>query len=164
VLTQIADRLHIFGTCRKRLLRRELDMGVKRRGLMLIVMLALCAFSAKVAFCQAGPGKGYAKIPKGAYSVVAEVRAKSGKIEELRAATLPLITLVRSDPKNLVYFFQEDRENPGHFVFFEVFATKEDFEAHNNMPYVKEWFAKLPELAEGGVKTIRMEVQPPQIK
>jgi len=45
-------------------------------------------------------------------------------------------------------------------LFFEVFATKEDFEAHNNMPYVKEWFAKLPDLAEGGVKTTRMEVQP----
>jgi quinol monooxygenase YgiN len=71
-----------------------------------------------------------------------------------------LIHLVRSDPKNLVYFFQEDRERPGHFIFFEVFATKEDFEAHNSKPYVKEWFAKLPELADGGVTTTRMEVQP----
>jgi quinol monooxygenase YgiN len=93
--------------------------------------------------------------------VVAEVRAKSGKREDLRAATLPLISLVRSDPKNLVYFFQEDRENPGHFIFYEVFATKKDFEAHNNMPYVKEWFAKLAGLAEGGVTTTRMEIQPP---
>jgi quinol monooxygenase YgiN len=46
----------------------------------------------------------------------------------------------------------------GHFIFYEVFPTKEDFEAHNNMPYVKEWFSKLPKLAEGDVKT-RMEVQ-----
>jgi quinol monooxygenase YgiN len=75
------------------------------------------------------------------------VKAKSGKREELRAATLSLIARVRNDPKNLVYFFQGDRQNPGHFVFFEVFATKDDFEAHNNMPYVKEWFAKLPALA-----------------
>jgi quinol monooxygenase YgiN len=44
--------------------------------------------------------------------------------------------------------------------FSEVFATKEDFEAHNNMPYVKEWFAKLPELADGGVRTTRPEIQP----
>src|SRR5215475_2100101 len=127
---------------------------------MLIVVVVFCVSSMKIAFGQAGPGKGYGKIPKGAYSVIAEVHAKPGKIEELRAATLPLISLVRSDPKNLVYFFQEDRENPGHFVFFEVFATKEDFEAHNNMPYVKEWLAKLPDLAEGGVKTTRMEIQP----
>jgi quinol monooxygenase YgiN len=127
---------------------------------MSIVVLAFC-FAPIMVIGQTGPGRGYAKIPKGAYSIIAEVHAKSGKREDLRAATLPLIHLVRSDPKNLVYFFQEDRENPGHFIFYEVFATKEDFEAHNNMPYVKEWFAKLPELAESGVKTTKMEIQPP---
>lgn len=127
--------------------------------IFLVLIAALVLFPTKIAFGQAGHG--YAQIPKGAYSVIAEVHAKPGKREELRAATLPLIALVRSDPKNLVYFFQEDRENPGHFIFFEVFRTKEDFEAHNKMPYVKEWFAKLRDLAEGGVKTTRMEVQPP---
>jgi quinol monooxygenase YgiN len=76
----------------------------------------------------------------------------------LREATLPLVELVRGDPKNLVYFLQEDRAKPGHFVFYEVFATEEDFEAHNAMPYVKDWFAKLPTLAEGGVQVMRMEV------
>jgi quinol monooxygenase YgiN len=107
---------------------------------------------------EGGPGKGYAQIPQGAYSVVAEVRAKPGKEAELRAVTLPLIALVRSDPNNLVYFLQEDREAPGHFIFYEVFANQADFDAHNAMPYVKDWFAKLPELADGGVKVMRMEI------
>src|SRR5262245_2387265 len=75
-----------------------------------------------------GPGKGYAQVPQGAYSVVAEVRAKPGKEAELRAATLPLVALVRSDPKNLVYFLQEDREAPGHFIFYEIFADQADFD------------------------------------
>ena len=105
-----------------------------------------------------GPSKGYAQVPKGAFSVVAEVRAKPGKEAELRAITLPLIALVRSDPKNIVYFLQEDREKPGHFIFYEVFANQADFDAHNNMPYVKAWFARLPELAEGGVKAMKMEI------
>jgi Uncharacterized conserved protein len=126
----------------------------------IILVLVFYASAVGSAFGQTGPGHGYEAIPKGAYSIIAEIRAKPGKREELRTATLPLIALVRSDPKNLVYFFQEDREHPGHFVFFEVFATKDDFEAHNNMPYVKEWFAKLPALADGGVTTTRMEVQP----
>jgi len=26
------------------------------------------------------------------------------------------------------------------------------------MPYVEDWFNKLPELAEGGVKVMRMEI------
>jgi quinol monooxygenase YgiN len=122
----------------------------------------LCALAyvagATVASAEDGPGKGYAQVPGGAYSVVAEVRAKPGKEDALRAATLPLIALVRGDPKNLVYFLQEDRESPGHFIFYEIFANQADFEAHNAMPYVKEWFAKLPELAEGGVTVMRMEV------
>jgi len=86
------------------------------------------------------------------------VTAKPGKEEMLREATLPLIAKVRSDPKNLVYFLQEDRAKPGHFIFYEVFASQADFDAHNAMPYVKEWFAKLPELADGGVEVMRMAI------
>jgi quinol monooxygenase YgiN len=100
----------------------------------------------------------YAGIPDGAFSVVAEIRAKPGKEAELRAATLPLIGLVRGDPKNLAYFLQEDRRTPGHFVFFEVFANEADFEAHNAKPYVKAWFAKLPDLAEGTVTATKMRI------
>jgi quinol monooxygenase YgiN len=103
-------------------------------------------------------GVRYDAIPEGAYSVVAEVQARPGKAQALREATLPLVALVRSDPKNLVYFFQEDRERPGHFTFYEIFATRADFEAHNAMPYVQTWFDGLPDLAEGGVKVTRMEI------
>ncbi|WP_044559930.1 putative quinol monooxygenase [Azospirillum sp. B4] len=104
----------------------------------------------------------YDRIPPGAYSIVAQVRARPGNEDALRAATLPLVSLVRDDPKTLVYFLQEDRAAPGHFIFFEVFANQADFEAHNATPYVKEWFAKLPELAQGGVEVMRMEVLGPR--
>lgn len=40
-----------------------------------------------------------------------------------------------------------------------MYANQANFESHNNKPYVKAWFAKLPELADGGVKTTRMKVQ-----
>jgi quinol monooxygenase YgiN len=110
------------------------------------------------AIAQDRPGILYQAIPNGAYSVVAEVHAKPGKEQALREATLPLVALVRSDPKNLVYFLQEDREAPGHFIFYEVFATRADFDAHNAMPYVQQWFGRLPELAEGGVTVRRLEI------
>ncbi len=122
------------------------------------LLAAMLAASTPPAGAQQSTGIRYADVPEAAYSVVAEIRAKPGKEAALREATLPLVALVRSDPKNLVYFFQEDREAPGHFVFYEIFATKEDFEAHNAMPYVKAWFEKLPDLAEGGVKVTRMQV------
>lgn len=126
-------------------------------------LLALTALTAAAALstpalAREPNGVRYAQIPAGAYSIVAQVQAKPGQEAALRAATLPLVELVRSDPKNLVYFLQEDRAKPGHFIFYEVFATVEDFEAHNAMPYVKDWFAKLPTLAEGEVQVMRMEV------
>jgi quinol monooxygenase YgiN len=125
-------------------------------GALLLAGLACAAASSTGA--AEGPGRGYAQVPQGAYSVVAEVRAKPGKEAALREATLPLVALVRSDPKNLVYFLQEDREAPGHFIFYEVFANQADFEAHNRKPYVQAWFARLAELADGGVSVMRMEI------
>lgn len=105
-------------------------------------------------------GVRYADIPKGAYAVVAEVRAKPGKADELRQATLPLVAKVRSERNNLVYFLHEDREAPGHFVFYEIFASQADFEAHNTTPHVQAWFARLPELADGDVKAMRLAIHP----
>lgn len=100
----------------------------------------------------------YGDIPAGAYAVVAEVRAKPGQEAALREATLPLVAKVRGEPNNLVYFLHEDRATPGRFVFYEVFASKAAFEAHNATAHVQAWFRRLPELAEGGVKVIQMEI------
>ena len=102
---------------------------------------------------------GYADIPAGAYAVVAQVRAKPGKEAELREITLPLVEQVRNEPNNLVYFLHEDRAAPGHFIFYEIFATEADFNAHNATPHVQAWFARLPELAEGGVAVTHMQLR-----
>lgn len=100
----------------------------------------------------------YGTIPAGAYAVVAEVRAKPGQEKALREATLPLVAKVRGEPNNLVYFLHEDRVTPGRFVFYEIFASKADFEAHNATPHVQAWFGRLPELAEDGVKVMQLEI------
>jgi quinol monooxygenase YgiN len=100
----------------------------------------------------------YGDVPAGAFAVVAEVRAKPGKEDALRQATLPLVAAVRREPNNLLYFLHEDRESPGHFVFYEIFASRADFDAHNATPHVRAWFAQLGELALGDVKVVRMHV------
>lgn len=110
------------------------------------------------ALAQDHAGIRYADIPATAYAVVAEIQARPGKEEALRQATLPLVAKVRAEPNNLLYFLQEDRERPGHFIFYEIFATQADFEAHNRTPHVQAWFARLPELADGPVKAMRMQI------
>lgn len=100
----------------------------------------------------------YAQISDEAYAVVADVRAKPGMEDALRAATVPLVAQVRSEPNNRLYFLHEDRETPGHFIFYEIFATRADFEAHNQTPHVQGWFAQLSNFADGGVTVRRMQI------
>jgi quinol monooxygenase YgiN len=127
---------------------------------ILFMLFALVAATAngEPAATLKGTGVRYDEIPDGAYSVVAEVRAKPGKERELREATLKLVAQVRAEPNNVLYFLHEDRESPGHFIFYEIFARQSDFEAHNATAHVQAWFAKLPLLADGGVKVMRMEI------
>jgi quinol monooxygenase YgiN len=100
----------------------------------------------------------YAHIPSEAYAVVAEIRAKPGKEDELRKATLPLVAQVRSEPNNRIYFLHEDRKAPGHFVFYEIFASQADFEAHNATPHVQGWFGRLSDLADGDVSVVHLKI------
>ena len=126
--------------------------------LFMLFALIVATASGEPVTTLKGTGVRYDEIPDGAYSVVAEVRAKPGKERELREATLVLVAQVRAEPNNLLYFLHEDREAPGHFIFYEIFASQSDFEAHNTTRHVQAWFARLPELADGGVKVVRMEI------
>jgi quinol monooxygenase YgiN len=126
-------------------------------GLLAFVIAVLLAFEL-VAHAGEASAVSYGRVPAGAYSVVAQVRARPGKEAELRSITVPLIAKVRAENGNLVYFLQENRESPGHFIFYEVFTTKETFEAHNHSAHVQEWFGKLPALTQGGVEVMRMEI------
>jgi len=130
-------------------------LGPGRTGIALAALLVAGAVSVT---SQGRAVTRYADIPADAYAVVAEVRAKPGREKELREATLPLVEAVRREPNNLLYFLHEDRESPGHFVFYEIFASRADFDAHNATPHVRAWFARLPELAAGDVQVVQMAV------
>lgn len=125
---------------------------------VMLATLAAAAIPVPGVLARDTDGVRYADIPADAYAVVAQVRAKPGKEDALRAITLPLVAQVRAEPNNLLYFLQENRETPGHFIFTEIFASQADFEAHNRTPHVQSWFARLPELADGGVTVIRMDI------
>jgi quinol monooxygenase YgiN len=129
-----------------------------RRGIAIAFAAFIPLGSAAPVFARDDGDLRYDQIPNGAVAVVAEVRAKPGKEAELRKATLPLVRQVRNEPRNLLYFLQEDREVPGRFVFYEIFASQADFEAHNATPHVQAWFARLSDLAQGGVTVTRLEI------
>ncbi|MDM0015307.1 putative quinol monooxygenase [Variovorax sp. J22P168] len=132
--------------------------GTVRRTALAALAAATWIASTTPAVAQSAGGLRYDGVPAGAIAIVAEVRAKPGKEDEMRKATLPLVAQVRQERNNLLYFLHEDRQAPGQFVFYEIFSSQADFEAHNATPHVQAWFARLPELADGGVKVVRMEI------
>jgi quinol monooxygenase YgiN len=92
------------------------------------------------------------EMPAAAVAVIAEFHAKPGREDELRALTLPLVARARSESATLLFYLHENREAPGRFVFYEVYASQAGFEAHVAQDHVQAWFAKLPELTESGVR------------
>jgi quinol monooxygenase YgiN len=96
--------------------------------------------------------------PADAYTIVAEFSAKPGMEEELRSATLPLVAQARSEPNVLSFLLHEDRDRPGHFIFYEVYTSESDFEAHRAKPHVRAWFARLPGLTANGVRAVHMAI------
>jgi quinol monooxygenase YgiN len=125
---------------------------------VMVATMVAAALPIPGAIARDADGVRYTAIPADAYAVVAQIRAKPGKEDALRAITLPLVAQVRAEPNNLLYFLHESRETPGHFIFTEIFASQADFEAHNRTPHVQSWFARLPELADGEVSVIRMGI------
>lgn len=81
--------------------------------------------------------------------VVAEVKAKPGKEEALRAKLLGLIEPTRTEEGCIQYNLHEAAEEAGRFLFYEIWRSKLDLDQHLGTPYLQDLFAAIPDLVEG---------------
>ena len=91
-------------------------------------------------------------LPKGAVTVVASVRARDGKEAEFVQATEILVPKVRQEAGNLLCQFHQGFEEPGLFVFYEIFENAAALEAHKETPHVKQWAMDVHSLTAGAVE------------
>ncbi|MCX7603217.1 MAG: antibiotic biosynthesis monooxygenase [Bryobacteraceae bacterium] len=82
-------------------------------------------------------------------TVVAEIVAKPGCEERLRQELLALIEPTRAEEGCLQYDLHVSTENPGHFLFFENWTSREALDRHLATPHLKRLDQVLPELAAG---------------
>ncbi|MDF0516990.1 hypothetical protein P0R31_07085 [Bradyrhizobium yuanmingense] len=94
------------------------------RNSLAALLIASTASATLPAEAQEAPRVHYQEIPEGAYSVVAQVRAKPGKEDMLRAATLPLIDLVRGDPRTWSISFRKIAPSPATSSFTKCSPAK----------------------------------------
>jgi len=79
-------------------------------------------------------------------TVIATIKAKEGKSDEVQAELLKLIEPTRSEAGCLNYDLHQISDDPNCFVFYENWTSQEDLDQHLSTPYISEFIGKAEEL------------------
>ncbi len=79
-------------------------------------------------------------------TIVAEIKAKPGKEAELQKLLESLVAPSRKDKGCLDYVLHVSNEDPGFFLFYESWASKEEWEQHMATPHLEDFKAHADEL------------------
>lgn len=74
-------------------------------------------------------------------TIVANIIAKTQKIELVKAELLKLIDLTRAEEGCITYDLHQDHENPAHFMFYENWASRELWQKHMDTKHIHEYIA-----------------------
>ncbi len=72
-------------------------------------------------------------------SIVANIRAKSGKVDLVKEELQKLIHTTRSEDGCLQYDLHQDNEDPTHFMFYENWTSRDLWQAHMNNQHLQDY-------------------------
>lgn len=70
-------------------------------------------------------------------TVVAEMLAKPGKEDELRSQLLALVEPTRKEEGAVQYDLHVSTDEPGRFVFYENWTSREMLDRHSRSPHLQ---------------------------
>jgi quinol monooxygenase YgiN len=82
-------------------------------------------------------------------TLMAFVRARKGMGDELGRRLAQLVKPARAEPGNINYDLHRSYEDPDLWVLYENWKSSSDLAAHFELPYMKAFVARLPEVLEG---------------
>ena len=82
-------------------------------------------------------------------AVISIIKAKSGQEEALKQASIDLGHATSQESGCRQYSFHQSTEDSQKFVFYEVFDTQADLQAHLKADHTQTWFARMKQVAEG---------------
>ena len=74
-------------------------------------------------------------------TIIANITAKSDKIEFVKAELKKLINITRSEEGCLLYNLHQDNENPAHFLFYENWESRELWQTHMSAQHLQDYIA-----------------------
>ncbi len=80
-------------------------------------------------------------------TIVANIQANPDKIDLVKVELGKLVPITRAENGCLQYDLHQDNENPGHFLFYENWESRELWQAHMNAPHLAAYM----EATEGAV-------------
>jgi quinol monooxygenase YgiN len=69
-------------------------------------------------------------------TIIADIHAKPGKTDLVRAELEKLIPITRAETGCIQYDLHQDNENPARFLFYENWESRELWQAHMNAPHL----------------------------
>lgn len=87
-------------------------------------------------------------------TVIALLKAKPGKEDELRRVCESILEPSLKDPGCHTYALHQGAADPTQFVFYEVWDSQADLEAHLASPHITAGKQLLPELMDGELQII----------
>ena len=91
------------------------------------------------------------------FVVNAHLMAKPGCEERLKASLEQLVRNCQYHKGLLVYRLHQDLEDPTHFVFYEQFASREDYLSHSKSEELASFRQEVQDLLEGDNKVYRLK-------
>ena len=75
-------------------------------------------------------------MPTKAFVIVASFHATAGKADALEARLLQLVPLTRAESGCVQYDLHRDLLDPRDFLFYEIWASREAWDAHMETPHI----------------------------
>jgi quinol monooxygenase YgiN len=84
-------------------------------------------------------------------TVIAYLKAKPGKADELQAALQMLLVPTRREPGCLEYTLHVDTDDDSLFCFYERWSGPDEHAANLKTPHLQAFIERIPKLVDGGI-------------
>lgn len=85
-------------------------------------------------------------------TIVANIKANSDKIDLVKAELEKLIAITRAEAGCIQYDLHQDNDNPGHFMFYENWESRELWQTHMNAQHLSDYMSA----TEGAVEAFTL--------
>lgn len=81
------------------------------------------------------------RFKMGQLTIVANIQAKEGRVDLVKAELEKLIDTTRAEPGCVQYDLHQDNADPAHFLFFENWESREHWQVHMGAQHLKDYLA-----------------------